>query len=240
MKKLIAVLLVFVLIFSFVGCGKKEISNESPETTVETTLSKEQIIDQATTLSISSFISKANNNIVDAEKQYEGNYYTVTGYIYSIGKGSVMLSAPGVTESIYVYLSEDDISGLNQNQFITVVGQMTSVSEKKLENAYLVDKNFTISAKVEIIISFGDRNSTSFFGELISRTYNCRIQFLEHELASRYISSEKSKVKYGLNGVNYKEGDNITISGKAYYKGWDSSLKVGIIEFSVSPTITAN
>lgn len=122
MKKIICIIMGFVLVFSFSACSS-DVTETQETTTVSTTRPEAQSI------SLSLLNSMINSNIVAAKEEYEGNLYTFlvevsdihSSYIEAIVYESTSISYNSFG-GVQVLLSNSDISSLRKGDEITVEG----------------------------------------------------------------------------------------------------------------------
>ncbi len=122
MKKIICIIMGFVLAFSFSACSSN-VSETQTTTTISTTRPEAQNI------SLSILNSMINSNIVAAKEEYEGNLYTFSVKVSDIHSSyieAVVYESTSISYNsfggVQVRLSNSDISSLRKGDEITVEG----------------------------------------------------------------------------------------------------------------------
>ena len=131
MKKLLALILSFVLLLSLCACGGGTTSQEttqtpevstdtsSENTTEETTtdeITLEEMLAEAEVLDHNALSKAIYNNIVNAKSIYQGKYFIVTGPVWEITEEYIVLSG-----NFRVYLPiEEKAPAVTQVPFILV------------------------------------------------------------------------------------------------------------------------
>lgn len=212
-------IVLFLGLFLLNGCGS--------DNSKATTMTKEEMESSATTLSLKNLDSECSKNVVAAEEKYQDSVIRVTGFIKSIESGRITIQDLNGSKSLEIVLPNDDIVNLESSQVITVIGILTSVANRKMENAFIFDENYTTVAKVVI------RKVTMQTGigyEMVDNGFLCssdssavQIEFENNEDGIRNYGSGTS-VSYAydyseINGEKVKEGDLFDISGKARCNG---------------------
>lgn len=138
MKKLLALILSFVLLLTLCACGggttsqqttqTPEVSTDtnSENTTEETTtdeITLEEMLAEAEVLDHNALSKAIYNNIVNAKSTYQGKYFIVTGPVWEITEEYIVLSG-----NFRVYLPIEEIATINLNQYITIVGRANNLS----------------------------------------------------------------------------------------------------------------
>ena len=196
MKRIITLMLTVAMCISLCACGGK--------------VSKEEMLKNAQEIDIIDLLEDYGENSVRAKETHVGKTYTVTGYIFDIKDDYVILtesrgySSNFGLSSLHVYLSKDELTSLNANNRITVVGKIdeididnvkgTSLPYYKMNNAYCVYNEYEITGEVISI----EKNNTG-------DTY----YWINDENGDGYNV-------YFKNGAinNIGKGDNIVVSGQ--------------------------
>lgn len=127
MKKVISLVLVFSFVSAFCACGNLK----------KGALSKEEMLAQA--VEIDNLFDALDENPVKANEKYVGNIYLITGSVTNISSDKINIGAYSVP------LSKEEILELDNEQRVTVVGKIESISWENgethgvyLSNSYLV------------------------------------------------------------------------------------------------------
>lgn len=187
MKKTVALLLTFIVCFSLCACGKA---------------SKEELLKSAEEVSASRLHDELGENIVKVKEQYVGKSYKVTGCVYDITEDYVILE--GNSDNTLAYLSSDELSKLEKDAYITVVGEFDSIEPSKvhgssitMKNAYLVTDEFEIK------------------GEISQTGRDDIIKHKRYVVVNTTFAGDKAKIRVYLTDANeYQKGDLIKVKGK--------------------------
>ncbi|MBR3882138.1 MAG: hypothetical protein IKJ36_02600 [Clostridia bacterium] len=199
---------------------------------IPSNVSKEVVLETAQELEINEFNKEINNNIERAKELYVGNAYYYTDYVDNISGTTVKLG------NFEISLNKDDIKKITKGQMIKIVGKIKKIEMKeiqktsfmgssyteneirvKMENVYLVDDTYTITGKVNIADKYLVLASNFKKVTRDNDDWYCYIEFLGNEVHLIEEIEEKNRnfVEEGatiINGVEIKDGDNITIKCK--------------------------
>ena len=127
MKKAFALLLVAVMCFSLVACGK----------------SKESMMEEAIVLDWTSVHATMLDNEARAKQDYDKKVVTWTATVFRINEKfaemAVETSNGMPLNDIDVYLDSEDLAKLNKGETVTVVGILHLGSFTSIKDAYLVE-----------------------------------------------------------------------------------------------------
>ena len=201
LKKIIALILVVVLCFSFAACGNK-------------TPAKDELLAVAEEYSATDIQNDSIENIVSAKQKYCNKTLLLSGTVRNIKEDHIELSASyGSNYMIDVYLSADELANLKSGQFIKVVGITTdeifedeekaaeytfNYSHYQMRTAYLVDDRLEITGILK-----GENNS-------YKPAFNIKIG-----------DSDYLKLVYFADSVDtstFEYGQEITITAKAIHE----------------------
>lgn len=140
MKKLLALILAAALALSLVACGGGSGTGDT-NTPEETTMTKEEMLEVAEEKTFADFPA---DNKAFAENCI-GDIYKITGWVLSVesdyvqlatstsdGKGANQLSVI----YLHVYLPVSELAGLEINDEVTIVGEVTGTSEENISIVY--------------------------------------------------------------------------------------------------------
>ena len=140
MKKLLALMLAAALALSLVACGGGSGAGDT-NTPEETTMTKEEMLEVAEEKTFADFPA---DNKAFAENCI-GDIYKITGWVLSVesdyvrlatstsdGKGANQLSVI----YLHVYLPVSELAGLEINDEVTIVGEVTGTSEENISIVY--------------------------------------------------------------------------------------------------------
>lgn len=168
MKKTIAILLVFVSLFAYAGCGNQEAEEENPSGKV---LTKEELLQDAIELDFMDFSVGVYDNTAKVKLNYCGKNVVLTGFIDDITEKEVVFFrvldglSSGNCAEIRVPLPMESLATFDKRQQITVVGHMTedfstetrphgeytfNVKSFSMDTAYLVQDRWTVTGKVYV------------------------------------------------------------------------------------------
>ena len=131
LKKLIAIILVAVLCFSFTACGNK-------------TPTKDEMLEVATECYVSDIENDSRENIVNAKQKYCDKTLLLTGIVRAIKEDHIELTASTkdyyykTTYMIDVYLPTEELASIKPLETIKVVGTTTDeiIEDEKIINNY--------------------------------------------------------------------------------------------------------
>lgn len=231
MKKILALMLAATLALSLTACGgdsgagdTNTPSGGNGDTTSTNTPSggngtqtKEEMMENADTVTIDRLASDFSNNIVSAKDEYIGKSFIVPGIVYEIREDSCILSV-FYTVSYDEYfikanIPADELKRLNTKDIVTIVGVITDLEEAtdnwggeqvnvnyiNMTNAYFVDEISEVSGTVKEE-TIGYNNG----GQEIIQTY-----------IEMPMTTEDTQRIVLMNTFDFgiEEGDEVTISG---------------------------
>lgn len=158
MKKSLALLLVFVLVFSLVSCTDGEKPNGG--------MSKNEMLKITQKAPIDEIISLKSENLAEAESTYLGTVYSFTGHVSKIFEDHIELIPYGYFDSITAYMSEKDIDSISENEIINIVGEISSIATDEsqiaeLSCSYYVDSDVKVSGWIRSIEEDADGGYTA-------------------------------------------------------------------------------
>ena len=187
MKRLIAAILVLCMCVGFYGCSnalEEQVSTTQPTEEQETlppseidptkeptqntekVFSKEELLNTAEETTIEQISTDTFNSVVKAKQLYCGKVLKLSGVVYEIEEGHIILRAEQHVAlgkaGITVSLSNEDLMLLNKGQKIMVVGQTAEDTETHIDavnnnyeshlfvmtQAYIIQDTFRISGEV--------------------------------------------------------------------------------------------
>lgn len=143
MKKLLALILSFVLLLSLCACGGGTTSQETTQTpevsadtnsvtesNTEETIENEaptleELLDTAVELDGHTFFEEYQSNKVKLSSQYEGISYLVAGIIDSIESDHIVVTDSNL--KVNVYIPTEEIIELEKDQYVEVVGILENI-----------------------------------------------------------------------------------------------------------------
>lgn len=138
MKKVMALLMALVLVLSLVACGGN--TNEEKGEDSQTSMSKEELLNNAQPLSIPTIVNQLQGNRARAIDTYKDGIYTIWGRIVRINDDSVELD--GLNTVVRVFLPHDELVKLDLGSAIQVVGIITDIqkeTEQIFEDTYNIN-----------------------------------------------------------------------------------------------------
>lgn len=205
MKKIITLLLTFIVCVSLCACGRK------------VSMSKEEMLSNAQEIDIVQLLKDYGENSVRAEETHVGNTYIVTGYISSIKDDYVTITDNGYFSSsfgccsIHVYLSNDELILLNEETKITIVGEIDRMDSEpvkdgtypywEMKNAYLICNEYEITGRVKNV----------------EKTY-CRIIDDNNDFYNVYFETDTVD-------SSIIQGDTITVSGQCKLESFSTGVE---------------
>jgi len=106
----------------------------------------DEIMENASSGNLESMMVKGHNNPAEAEDDYLGNIYIVSGVVWNINPDHSVSIKPGGNESIMgfftiYFVNDEDILSLSSGDAIVVVGRITQAGVFfEMKNAYLAYK----------------------------------------------------------------------------------------------------
>lgn len=235
MKKIIFLLLTFIMCISLCSCSNSR-------------LSKEEMLENSQELSIDDMANTIKDNIINARNKYEGNTYKITGFITTINEDCVIIN-----EFITAYLSQEDLIQISNNQKVDIVGTIENIDSKQVDttlggtsttgtkitlemkNSYLVNDVYEINGVMNC-----RKNYKYVEGYTINYDWYCKIKAEDGEEyhLEDYIPEEDQHFNNTVNGLgehamvasDYGKGtatilgetfthlDKVTVSGNVYYE----------------------
>lgn len=183
MKKTICMLLALVLCLSLCACGgsNKESSTnkETPETIdtsepagnediapVTPTMSKDDMLSGATTMTFAEIAETTSNNKAEAKQLYCNKALEITAFVKEVEADYVTISSHKYTISgdvvMDVYLPLDELVTLEPTQMITIVGLTSdtldsrSMADNLKQTYYEMPQAYLVSDTFEFKIKFND------------------------------------------------------------------------------------
>ena len=166
MKKLLILFMVAMMTISLVACGEETTSAESNETNASVT--KEEILENASELNIAELKSSMMENQVKAQETFVGNSYTYAGYVLTVENDYAQIGLADTEYYFTVYLSKDDLVKLSRDELVTVVGTISDLNSKTkkieytggsyeksviigtMQNAWLVNNTFELTGTLRM------------------------------------------------------------------------------------------
>jgi len=171
MKRLLALMLAAVMALSLVACGggsgvgdnndNNTPSSGGEDSTTEPAMTREEMIEQATKVSIIDMHNDTMDNKLRAKEKYCNSPILVDGKVLEIEDDHIVLINGGsmLETLIDVYLPTDDLIKLSSNQRVLVVGINSDLEERSdswgnfpwntthyiMDNAYIADTKFEIT-----------------------------------------------------------------------------------------------
>ena len=172
--------------FSLCACGKA---------------SKEELLKSAEEVSASRLHDELGENIVKVKEQYVGKSYKVTGCVYDITEDYVTLE--GHSDNTLAYLGSDELSKLEKDAYITVVGKFDGIEPSKAQGSSITMKNaYYVTDEFEIE------------GEISKTDRDIRKQ-KRYAVINTIFVGVKTKMRVYLTDANeYQKGDSIKVKGK--------------------------
>ena len=217
MKRMASLILAILVGLLLCACGSNAETAQTTEPT-EKVVSKEEMLQSAEEIPLVQINDDTFDNIVKAKQLYCGKVIKLSGIVYQIQEGRVILRAEEHNTlgkaGIAVSLSDEELMLLGKGQKIDVVGQISDDTENYVNIAnfnyestfFLMTQAYVVQDRYEVTGELGGAN-TSFepsydFAIGGSNFYN-RVYFAENVDTS---------------GIDMNK-DVITVEGKLIYDG---------------------
>lgn len=181
MKKVLSLILALILCLSLCACGggneESNTDKTSPETIdaseptnsediASTTMSKEEILSGATTMTFAEIAETTSNNKAKAKQLYCNKALEITAFVKEVEADYVTISSHKYTFSgdvvMDVYLPLDELVTLEPTQMITIVGLTSdtldsrSMADNLEQTYYEMPQAYLVSDRFEFKIKFND------------------------------------------------------------------------------------
>ena len=201
MKKIVAILLIVVMCFSFVACGEK-------------VMTKDEMLAIAEEYSATDVQNDSIENIVSAKQKYCNKTLLLSGTVREIKETHIELSAAYSSNYIIdVYLKTDELTKLQSGQSIQVVGTTTDEIINAKEN--VAEYTFDYS-HYQMTTAYLVRDTVEMTGVLKGTNYSYKPAYNIKIGDSDYL-----KLIYFADTVDtstIENGQEIKFSAKAIYK----------------------
>lgn len=201
-KKLMLSLFIFICLFFITGCGK---------------VSKENMIKDATKLSIKTLEADIDANYKNAKDKYEGNIYSMVGGIISIEENFAKVELYNVdvdTSYLEVHFDNDDLKQLKSGERLEFVGKISKINKDddefivKIDNAYIVSDTIEVTGTFEPYGSY--KCSYYLYDYYDSNDTDNYITYMLDEIVTPGTNCNKVKI----NGTEVSYGDTVTLKGR--------------------------
>lgn len=235
MKKAITILLTLVMVLSLVACGtqaKTEPTTAQPITTTQEKeqeeLTKEELLSEATKITISEIAKEYSNNKVRAQNTYKDGIYSMWGMVVDISEDHVVIKLSNASSSFGVnaYLPMDELVSLDKGIAIQVVGRITNIDGLiELKNAHFISDEYELKNATIREISYN--NSTygytleivdETFGTIYMKCTDKQVSDYQWTHANEYTISAKGKITfakvYGMGQSLLMDNKDVLLSKK--------------------------